>query len=60
MVNKLHEFNHMGGTIRRSLKAMEKETRLKFWKVMVLYILLYVSENWTLTKSQASHIKCQK
>ena len=31
---------------------MRKETKFKFYKVMAVPVLLYGSENWTLTKSQ--------
>ena len=34
-----------------------KGTRLKFYKVMALPTLFYGSENWTLTKGQASRIQ---
>ena len=57
VVNKLHKFNLMCGTIRRTLKSGSKGTRLKFYKVMALFTLLYGSENWTLTKGQASPIQ---
>ena len=57
VVNKLHKFNLMCGTIRRTLKSASKRTRLKFYKVMVLPTLLYGAENWTLTKGQASRIQ---
>ena len=45
------------GTIRRLLKSASKGTRLKFYKVMALPTLLYGSENWTVTKGQASRIQ---
>ena len=43
VVNKLHKFNLMCGTIRRDLKAASKGTRLKFYKVIALLALLYLS-----------------
>ena len=36
IVNKLHKFNLMCGTIRRTLKSASTETRLKFYKVLNL------------------------
>ena len=39
------------------LKSTSKGSRLKFYKVMTLSTLLYDSENWTLTKGQASRIE---
>ena len=60
VVNKLHKFNLMCRTIRRTLKSASKGTRLKFYKVMGLPTLLYGSENWTLTKGQASRIQAAK
>ena len=57
VVNKFYKFNLMCGTIRRTLKSPSKGTRLKFYKVMAFPTLLYGSENWTLTKGQASHIQ---
>ena len=41
VVNKLHKFNLMCGTITRTLKSASKE----FYKVMALPILFYGSEN---------------
>ena len=40
VVNKLHKFNLMCGTIRRTLKSASKGTRLKFYKVMALPTLI--------------------
>ena len=39
VVNKLHKFNLMCGTIRRILKSASKGTRLKFYKVMALSLI---------------------
>ena len=60
VVNKLHKFNLMCGTIRRTLKSASKGTRLKFYKMMALPTLLYGSENWTLIKGQASGIQASE
>ena len=57
VVNKLHKFNLMCGTIRRTLKSASKGTRLKFYKVMALQTVFYGYENWTLMKGQASRIQ---
>ena len=38
-------------------ESTSTETHLKFYKGMALPTLLYWSENWTLTKSNASHIQ---
>ena len=40
VVNKLRKFNHMWGTIRRTLKSSSKETHLKFYKVMARPVLM--------------------
>ena len=47
VVKKLHNFNYMCATIRRTLQSTRKETRPTFYKVMTLPTLFYVSENWT-------------
>ena len=47
----------MRGTIRRILKSTSEETLLKFYRVMALPTRLYVSENWTSTKSQSSCVQ---
>lgn len=51
--NKINKFNYFCGVIKRTLKYTSKETRLKFYKVM----LLYGSEFWTLTKSEEKRIE---
>ena len=39
LVNKLHKFNLVCGTIRRTLKSASKETRLIFYKVLVASVI---------------------
>lgn len=57
LFNKLSKFNFICGTIKRSLKYTRRETKLKFYKVMAVPILLYGSEFWTLTKKEEKTIE---
>ena len=60
---KLHKFQHLCGTIIRTLKERTRpETQLKFYKLMAVPTLLYDSEIWTLEKSriQAAEMKFLK
>ena len=52
MNKKLHNFQMMCGTIRRTLgKKVREETMMKFYKTMAVPVLMYGSETWV-TKSQ--------
>ena len=55
--NKLSKFNYICGTIKRSLKKTSKLTKIKFYKVMAIPMLLYGSESWTLTKQDKRNIE---
>lgn len=57
MRNKINKFNQMCGTIKRNLKNTRKETKLKFYKVMAVPVLLYGSECWTMTKQDEKKIE---
>ena len=39
VVNKVNKINHMYGTVTRTIKSIRKETRLTFYKVVVLSTL---------------------
>ena len=54
---KLNKFRYTCGTIMRCLRDTSKETKLKFYKVMAVPILMYGSENWTLTQKERKLIE---
>lgn len=55
--NKINKFNHVCGVINRSLKNTRKETKMKFYRVMAVPMLLYGSEFWILTKKEERRIE---
>lgn len=58
---KLHRFQQMCGTIRRTLsKKTRRETQLKMYKVMAVPVLLYGSESWVLTRKKSSNIQASE
>ena len=57
LFNKLSKFNFICGTIKRSLKNTRRETKLKFYKVMAVPVLLYGCEFWTLTRKEERTIE---
>ena len=57
LIIKINRFNYMCGTIRRYLKNTRTETKLKFYKMMAVPVLLYGSEFWTLTKKKEKMIE---
>lgn len=55
---KLHRFQYMCGTIRRTLKGKVREdTQLKFYKTMAVPTLLYGSETWVDKTSYRNNIQ---
>ena len=58
--NKQNKFRYMSGRIRNFFKCVRNVTKLKFYNVMAVPVLLYGSENWTLTKSQLKKLKLRK
>lgn len=55
--NKINKFSYVCGVIKRSLKSTRKETKIKFYKVMAVPMLLYGSEFWILTKKEERRIE---
>ena len=56
--NKVHKFQNMCGTIKRTLKnKTQKETMLKFYKTMAVPILTYGSENWPMNRKDRRTIE---
>ena len=56
--NKLNKFQRMCGIIRRTLKGKTQlSTKIKFYKVMAVSILMYDSENWSLNRSDKRKIE---
>ena len=48
----------MCGTISRTLKGKTQlSTQIKFYKVMVVPVMMYGSENWSLNRSDKRKIK---
>lgn len=55
---KLHRFQYMCGTIRRTLKGkVREETQLKFYKTMAVSTLMYGSETWVEKASYRNKIQ---
>ncbi|PSN48599.1 hypothetical protein C0J52_22220 [Blattella germanica] len=56
--NKVHKFQNMCGTIKRTLKnKTQKETMLKFYKTMAVPIFTYGSENWPMNREDRRTIE---
>ncbi|KAJ4436238.1 hypothetical protein ANN_18868 [Periplaneta americana] len=55
---KLPKFQQLVGTIKRTLcNEVRKETVLKFYEVLAIPSLIYVSEIWTLTEKQKKRME---
>lgn len=55
---KLHRFQYMCGTIRRTLRnKVRQETTMKFYKTMAVPVLMYGSETWVNKKKYQNAIQ---
>ena len=55
---KLNKFQHMCGTIHRTLRnKTRKDTMIRFYKVLAVPLLTYGSENWVLNRTAKRRIE---
>ena len=58
VINKVNKFQRMCGIISRTLKQkIQLTTQIKFYKLMVVPVLMYGSENWSLNRSAKKKIE---
>ena len=56
--NKINKFQSICGTINRTLQnKTRKDTKLKFYKVMAVPVLMYGSESWILKEADKNKIQ---